>query len=247
MAPAPGRWRCPAGHACMPERVFVKINGQQHDLWRAVDHEGEVLESFVTKRRDTSAALKFLKKTLKRHGRADAFVTDLLRSYRAALRDIGAVDRQQTGRSLNNRAENSHQPFRRKERAMLRFRRMRSLQTFVAVHSSIHNRFNPERALTGRDIRRCTVFLRLTDAPPIIVDIRPSNPTVAVAEWRGHCAAYRSASGNQAGFALAWQHLQPRCVAGSLPDRFCWRKQRPQVWPVRPGWHERHVCAEPHY
>ena len=126
------------------DEVFVKINGETHYLWRAVDHEGEVLESFVTKRRDRKAAFKFLRKTMKRHGSADVFVTDKLRSYGAAMKVIGNVDKQETGRWLNNRAENSHQPFRRRERAMLRFRRMRSLQKFVAVHASVHNHFNHE-------------------------------------------------------------------------------------------------------
>jgi putative transposase len=117
------------------DEVFVKINGETHYLWRAVDHEGEVLESYVTKRRDRKAAFKFLRKIMKRHGSADVFVTDKLRSYGAAMKEIGNADRQETGRWLNNRAENSHQPFRRRERAMLRFRRMRSLQKFVAVHA----------------------------------------------------------------------------------------------------------------
>ena len=110
------------------DEVYVKINGVQHYLWRAVDHEGEVLESFVTKTRDKAAALKFIKKALKRHGRIKAVVTDRLRSYGAALKEIGAADLQQTGRRLNNRAENSHLPFRRRERAILRFRKMKTLQ-----------------------------------------------------------------------------------------------------------------------
>ena len=129
------------------DEVFVKINGETHYLWRAVDHEGEVLESFVTKRRDRKAALKFLRKTMKRHGNPHSLVTDLLRSYGAAMKVIGNVDKQETGRWLNNRAENSHQPFRRRERAMLRFRRTRTLQKFVSVHSSVHNHFNQERHL----------------------------------------------------------------------------------------------------
>ncbi|MFZ3584022.1 IS6 family transposase, partial [Loktanella sp. DJP18] len=104
------------------DEVFVKINGETHYLWRAVDHEGEVLESFVTKRRNRKAALKFLRKTMKRHGKAEVLVTDQLRSYGAAMKEIGNADRQETGRWLNNRGENSHQPFRRRERAMLRFR-----------------------------------------------------------------------------------------------------------------------------
>jgi len=90
------------------DEVFVKINGERHYLWRAVDHEGEVLESFVTKTRDKKAALKFLKKTMRRYGRPKAIVTDLLRSYGAAFKAIGAESLQETGRWLNNRAENSH-------------------------------------------------------------------------------------------------------------------------------------------
>jgi putative transposase len=121
------------------DEVFVKINGERHYLWRAVDHEGEVLEAFVSRKRDRKAALKFLRKTMKRYGRPEAIVTDRLRSYGAALRDLGSSELQQTGRWLNNRAENSHLPFRRRERAMLRFRRMRSLQKFAAVHSSVYN------------------------------------------------------------------------------------------------------------
>ncbi len=133
------------------DEVFVKINGEIHYLWRAVDHEGEVLEAYVTKRRDRKAALKCLIKSMKRYGQPQIIVTDKLRSYGAAMKVIGNSGKQETGRWLNNRAENSHQPFRRRERAMLRFRRMRSLQKFVAVHSSIHNLFNLERHLCLRD------------------------------------------------------------------------------------------------
>ncbi len=129
----------------------MKINGETHYLWRAVDHEGEVLEAFASKKRDHKAALKFLRKAMKRYGRPKVIVMDKLRSYGAAMKVIGNADRQETGRWLNNRAENSHQPFRRRERAMLRFRRMRSLQKFAAVHSSVHNHFNQERHLYSRD------------------------------------------------------------------------------------------------
>ena len=151
------------------DEVFVKINGQRHYLWRAVDHEGEVLESFVTKTRDKKAALKFLKKTMRRHGRAESIVTDRLRSYGAALKEIGAEGRQETGRWANNRAENSLLPFRRRERVMLRFRRMRSLQMFVTVHASVCNHFNQERSLSSR------THFKL-------------NRTAALTEWRGLCA-----------------------------------------------------------
>ena len=133
------------------DEVFVKINGEIHYLWRAVDHEGEVLEAFVSKRRDRKAALDFLKKIMKRHGQPRAIVTDRLRSYRAAMNMIGNGAAQEIGRWLNNRAENSHLPFRRREYAMLRFRHLRSLQKFIAIHSSVYNHFNQERHLTSRD------------------------------------------------------------------------------------------------
>lgn len=102
------------------DEMYVKINGEMHYLWRAVDHEGEVLESYVTKTRDRKAALKFLKKSMRRHGRPETIVTDKLRSYGAALKDLGRGDDREIARWANNRAENSHLPFRRRERAMLR-------------------------------------------------------------------------------------------------------------------------------
>ena len=132
------------------DEVFVKINGETHYLWRAVDHEGEVLERYVTKKRDKSAALRFFKKTLKRHGKAEAIVTDGLQSYPAAMRELGNLERREVGRWLNNRAENSHLPFRRRERAMLRFRQMKSLQKFASVHANVHNHFNSDRHLIDR-------------------------------------------------------------------------------------------------
>ncbi len=138
------------------DEVFVKVNGKRHYPWRAVDHEGEVLEAVVTKRRNKAAALKFLRKLMKRHGKAEEVVTDRFASYKAALRDLGSLEKQRTGRWLNNRVENSHLPFRRRERAMRRFRRMRSLQKFAAVHSSVYNHFNQERSLTSRDTFKLT-------------------------------------------------------------------------------------------
>ena len=147
------------------DEVYVKINGEMRYLWRAVDHEGEVLESFVTKTRDKAAALKFIKRAMKRHGQPKAVVTDGLRSYRAAMNEIGNADRQEVGRWLNNRAENSHQPFRRRERAMLRFRRMKTLQKFASVHGTVHNHFNQERHLTDRKTYK-------------------ANRSAALAEWR---------------------------------------------------------------
>ena len=130
----------------------MKINGEMHYLWLAVDHEGEVLESFATKDRDEAAALKFMKKLMKRHGPAKKITTDGLRSYRAAMRELGNTHKQEVGRWANNRVENSHQPLRRRERAMLRFRRMKTLQKFASVHASVHNLFNQERHHTSREI-----------------------------------------------------------------------------------------------
>src|SRR5271165_5486372 len=96
------------------DEVYVKINGEMHYLWRAVDHEGEVLESFASKTRDKAAAIKFIKRAMKRHGKPRVIVTDRLRSYGAAMSEIGNAEKQQIGRRANNRAENSHLPFRRR-------------------------------------------------------------------------------------------------------------------------------------
>ncbi len=133
------------------DEVFVRINGETHYLWRAVDHEGEVLEAYVSKRRDRKSALIFLKKIMKRYGQPQAIVTDKLRSYRAAMKIIGNENTQEVGRWKNNRCENSHLPFRRREHAMLCFRHMRSLQKFVSIHSSVFNHFNKERHLISRN------------------------------------------------------------------------------------------------
>jgi len=156
--------RIPNGDGTSGE-VFVKINGETHYLWRAVDHEGEVLEVFAMKRRDRRAALKFLKRTMKRYGRPRSIITDRLRSYGAAMKAMGIVERQVCGGWLNNRAENSHQPFRRREGAMAKFRDVKTLQKFTAVHASIHNHFNQDRHLNRRDIFR-------------------QNRSAAPAEWR---------------------------------------------------------------
>jgi len=133
------------------DEMYVKLNGELVYLWRAVDHEGEVLESFVTRKRDKSAALAFMKKALKRHGKAEKVVTDGLRSYKAAMNELGCAQKQEMGRWANNRVENSHLPFRRRKRAMLRFRQMKSLQKFASVHASISNHFNSERHLVDRE------------------------------------------------------------------------------------------------
>ena len=128
------------------------------------------MESYVTKTRDKKAALRFLKKAMRKNGRTEVLVTDKLRSYGAALKELGADARQENGRWLNNRAENSHLPFRRRERAMLRFRHMRSLQKFASVHASVSNHFNQERSLSRRPHFK-------------------AKRAAALTEWRGLCAA----------------------------------------------------------
>jgi putative transposase len=140
------QWRC---HL---DEVFVKINGKLCYLWRAVDHEGG-WETVLTAKRDKAAALKFLKRIMKKYGHPRSVVTDGLCSYSAATKEIGNADRHEVGGRLNNRAENSHQPFRRRERAMQRFRSAKTLQKFSSVHAHVHiNHFNQERHLVAREI-----------------------------------------------------------------------------------------------
>ncbi len=167
------------------DEVFVRINGETYYLWRAVDHEGEVLEVFATKRRDRKAALKFLKRTMKRYGRPRSIVTDLLRSYRGAMEIIGNVTSQECGRWLNNRGENSHQPFRRRERAMAHFRDIKTLQKFAAAHASIPIRHGSSDAKKGntraRFKRRRTTTSPSSSTPwTWKTDFAISNPTVLI-------------------------------------------------------------------
>src|SRR6202050_437594 len=151
------------------DEVFVKINGKLCYLWRAVDHEGEVLEAVVTARRDKAAVLKLLKRIMKKYGRPQKIVTDRLRAYSAAMKEIGAADRHEVGGRLNNRAENSHLPFRRRERAMQRFRSMKTLQKFSSVHAQVQNHFNQERHLITRQVYK-------------------QRRSMALAEWRALAA-----------------------------------------------------------
>jgi putative transposase len=147
------------------DEVFVKINGKLCYLWRAVDHEGEVLEAVVTSKRSKAAALKLLKRIMK-YGSPRSIVPDGLRAYSAAMNEIGvAAQRHEVGGRLNNCAENSHQPFRRRERAMQRFRSLKTLQKFSSVHAQVHNQFNQERHLVTRQVYK-------------------QRRSVALAEWR---------------------------------------------------------------
>jgi len=132
------------------DEVFVKINGELYYLWRAVDQEGTVLDCYVTKRRNKKAALKVLKKLMSRHGRPNEIVTDKLPSYKAALKDLGGINLQNTQQYKNNQVENSHLHFRRRERSMNRFRLMQSLQKFTSIQATFLNHFNHQRHLETR-------------------------------------------------------------------------------------------------
>ena len=152
------------------DEVFVKINGELHYLWRAIDHEGEVLECYVSKRRNKNEALKFLIKTMRKHGAPNEIVTDKLRSYGAALKEIQCSNLQETGIYLNNACEDSHLPFRRKERSMHKFRNGVTLQIFTSIQSQIYNHFNHQRHVQKRDIFK-------------------QQRINSLSEWRGLCAA----------------------------------------------------------
>ena len=130
--------------------MSVKLNGELVYLWRAVDHEGEILESYVTKTRDKAAALAFMKKALKRDGSPAAFVTGGLRSYKAAFPELGTGKKRETGRWANNRVENSHLAFRRRKRAMQRFRQMKTLLKLASAHANISNHFSAVGYLVNR-------------------------------------------------------------------------------------------------
>ena len=136
------------------DEVFIKINGKLCYLWRAVDHEGEVLETVVTVKRNKAAALKPHHEEIWPARGASSLT---------GFAHIGNADRHEVGRRLNNRAENSHQPFRRRERAMQRFRSAKTLQKFSSVHAQVHNHFNQERHLVAREIYKQRRFTALTE------------------------------------------------------------------------------------
>jgi transposase-like protein len=124
-------------------------------LWRAVDAEGEVLDVLVQSKRNKHAALKLMRKLLKKYAFApERLVTDDLRSYAPAARDLGIEHLHERGRWKNNRAENSHQPTRRRERKMQRFKSSRSAQKFLSTHAAVFNTFNVQRHLTSAKTHR---------------------------------------------------------------------------------------------
>ncbi len=135
--------------------MFVSINGKRMYLWRAVDSEGEVLDILVQSRRNKKAALKLMRKLLKKQGFVpDAFVTDKLPSYGAALKDLGLARHHDFGGRKNNRAENSHLSVRQRERQMQRFKSAGSAQRFLSTHATVYNTFNVQRHLISRKTLR---------------------------------------------------------------------------------------------
>ena len=131
--------------------MVVRIAGKRMYLWRAVDHEGEVLDMLVQRRRDKRAALRLMRKLLKKQGFAPKLLTtDKLGSYGAVFRHLRLTCPHEQGLRRNNRAENSHQVVRRRERKMQRFKSARSAQRFLSIHAAVHNTFNLQRHLVSR-------------------------------------------------------------------------------------------------
>ena len=147
--------RLPADDRGHLDEVFVSIGSKQMYLWRAVDGEGEVLDVLVQRRRDKRAAMKLMRKLLRNQGvRPIRIVTDKLKSYGAAFRDLRLAHLHETGHRLNNRAESSHVPVRRRERKMQRFKSQGSAQQFLSTHGPIYNLFNVQRHLISRHTLR---------------------------------------------------------------------------------------------
>jgi putative transposase len=137
------------------DEMVVRVAGRRMYLWRAVDHEGEILDMLVQRRRDKRAALRLMRKLLRKQGVAPKLVvTDKLRSYGAAFRDLRLTCRHEQGLRMYNRAENSHQVVRRRQRKMQRFKSAASAQRFPRMHAAVHNAFKYQRHLISRSTLR---------------------------------------------------------------------------------------------
>ena len=143
------------------DEVFVRIQGQQQYLWRAVDQDGEVVDVFLQARRDGKAAKRFFKRLLKNHtDEPRKIVTDKLRSYGVAHRELIPDTNHDTTRYANNRAEVSHQPTRVRERGMRRFKSSQQAQRFLGVHAMVYNLFNLGRHLISAEYYDLPPFSR---------------------------------------------------------------------------------------
>jgi transposase-like protein len=145
------------------DEVYLKIDGRMLYLWRAVEAEGEVLDLLVQSKRNKHAALKLMRKLLKKYAFVpERLVTDDLRSYGVAVRDLRIESHHERGRWKNNRVENSHQPMRRWERKMQRFKSASSAQKFLSIHAAVYNTFNVQRHLASAQTHRALRAVAMT-------------------------------------------------------------------------------------
>src|SRR5215217_6916543 len=215
------------------DEMAVVIGGKRLWLWRAVDSEGEILDILVQPRRDRTAALRLLRKLLRKRGFApDVLVTDRLASYSCARRQLGMRAHHEQGLRKNNRAENSHQVVRRRERKMQRFKSAGSAQRFLSAHSAAQNTFNVQRHLVSR--RTLRLFrAEAADRREDRVDVRPrydgsGDPGPSHGDLRARCLARPDLDGDGRGARDRWRVAEPaaradvssglfRCAAGQDP------------------------------